>query len=136
MEFQIARGTSVLTQHESALVDLCASVSEDDKAIEECVLNFLTSAYSDDEAAQDDPRMDGSCGADEETECLLDDMFDTLWGGEFSDVLTPELKTENVQLVEEGKPTLGKPLPWRSRSSPSGTFVRDPKTGEMRNIDA
>ena len=29
-----------------------------------------------------------------------------------------------------------KPKPWSSRSSPSGTFVRDPVTGEMRNIDA
>ncbi|KAI2510188.1 hypothetical protein MHU86_4220 [Fragilaria crotonensis] len=68
LEFRIARGTQVLTQHESALVDLCANVGEDEKAIEECVLNFLTSAYSDDEG--DEPGMDGSCGGDEETECL------------------------------------------------------------------
>lgn len=136
LEFMIARGTQVLTQHESALVDLCASVGEDEKAIEECVMNFLTSAYSEDEG--DDPGMEGSCDGDEDTECLLDDMFETLWGGEFSNVLTPEPKSEDGQLpvVEEAKATSGKPLPWRSRASPSGTFVRDPKTGQMRNIDA
>lgn len=133
LDFRIVRGTQVLAQHESALVDLCASVGEDDQAIEECVVAFLTSAYAEDE---DEPVPNGSCDADEDTECILDDMFDTMWGDEFAETSTPSAKKEEAKSEEEAKPKSSKPLPWRSRSSGSGTYVRDPATGEMKNIDA
>ena len=124
----------MLAQHESALVDLCASVGEDEQAIEDCVVSFLNSAYSDE--VDDQPGTEGPCSGDEETECLLDDMFENLWGSEFAETVTPSPKADIGQSAEVAKPKSSKPLPWRSRSSPSGTFVRDPKTGKMRNIDA
>jgi hypothetical protein len=133
LEFRVVRGTQVLAQHESALVDLCASVGEDEQAIEDCVVSFLNSAYFDE--VDDQPETEGPCSGDEETECLLDDMFENLWGSEFAETMTPAPKADG-QTAEAAKPKSSKPLPWRSRSSPSGTFVRDPKTGKMRNIDA
>lgn len=135
LEFRIVRGTQVLAQHESALVDLCASVGEDEQAIEDCVVSFLNSAYSDE--IDDQTETEGPCSDDEETECLLDDMFENLWGSETAETVAPAAKADIGQrLMDEAKPKSSKPLPWRSRSSPSGTFVRDPKTGKMRNIDA
>ena len=55
------------------------------------------------------------------------------WGDEMSEVTEKADADDNAT---EEQPVKKKPAPWSSRSSPSGTFVRDPKTGEMRNIDA
>lgn len=124
-----------MAQHESALVDLCATVGEDEQAIEDCVVSFLNLAYSDE--VEDQPEREGPCSGDDETECILDDMFESLWGSELAETVNPAPKADIEQrTVDDAKPKSSKPLPWRSRSSPSGTFVRDPKTGKMRNIDA
>ncbi len=58
---------------------------------------------------------------------MLDAMFG-VWGEELG--LGKEKETAEEEEVEKKKPA-----PWSSRSSPSGTFVRDPKTGKMVNID-
>ena len=53
--------------------------------------------------------------------------MDQLWP---SDVVSLQQKEG-----EDDTKEIKKPAPWSSRSSPSGTFVRDPKTGKMVNID-
>jgi hypothetical protein len=41
--------------------------------------------------------------------------------------------SESTDMSDEA--SAKKVKPWSSRSSGSGTYVRDPETGEMRNID-
>mmetsp|Transcript_22562 Transcript_22562/g.37320 ORF Transcript_22562/g.37320 Transcript_22562/m.37320 type:complete len:270 (+) Transcript_22562:120-929(+) len=133
LDFRIVRGTRVLNEHESALVDLCASYGADDQEIEDCVVSFLTSTYEDDDEEEELEPAEG-CDDDDE-ECRLNDMFENIWGEELQESAPPTVNKEEAEKEEE-KPKSKKPLPWRLRSSPSGTFVRDPKTGEMKNIDA
>jgi hypothetical protein len=111
-----------MAKHETALVDLCALPGGNDKEIEQCMTAFLNDSFPTD----DDGAMSG---CDDGTECLLDGLFD-MWNEEMPAI--PVQSPEPAEQVEEAK----KPAPWSSRSSPSGTWVRDPKTGEMRNIDA
>lgn len=133
LEFRIARGTNVKASHDTALVDLCASVGEDEQEIEECVVNFLESTYGT-EFKYDDQPEEGDTESDAE---MLQNVFENLWGDEIEEMPVPEAKPEQApkkEAVEPKKKT--KAMPWRSRSSPSGTYVRDPSTGEMKNIDA
>jgi hypothetical protein len=128
LDFRIARGTQVINAHETALVDLCASVGADDKEIEECVVNFLTSTYGEEE---EEPEPEGECD-DDDDECLMDGLFANIWDMEETAPAIVKVEAD----AEGEEPKSKKPLPWRSRSSPSGTYVRDPATGEMKNIDA
>lgn len=130
LDFRIARGTAVINEHETALVDLCASVGANDKEIEECVVNFLTSTYAEED---EDPDPVEPCD-DDDDDCILDNLFENIWEEEFQE--SAAQKEADEVKKEVSVPKAKKPLPWRSRSSPSGTFVRDPKTGEMKNIDA
>ena len=76
---------------------------------------------------------------DQDLECVLDGMRD-LWNEdqEFSSPVAPAVAT--VTTINGVTPinnnTKAASRPWSSRSSPSGTWVRDPATGVMRNIDA
>jgi hypothetical protein len=45
------------------------------------------------------------------------------------------MDSEEEVKEEDEKPKKKKVAPWASRSSGSGTYVRDPKTGKMVNID-
>jgi hypothetical protein len=123
----VARGSGVLERHETAVVDLCQSTGPDDKEVENCVVDYLTGGYED---IEDDINNDESyCNEeDEDTECLLDNMMN-MW----ADELPPPTTTITDDQPETEKE---KVKPWSSRSSGSGTYVRDPVTGEMRNIDA
>lgn len=121
----IARGTDVLEKHETALVDLCSSDGASDSEVEGCIVDFIKDGYNLDE--DDDQVTD--CG-DEDTECLIDNMMD-LWAEELPP--PPPSSTADVDMSESSSK---QPKPWSSRSSPSGTYVRDPVTGEMKNIDS
>jgi hypothetical protein len=129
LELQILRGTKIMEQHDSALVDICASIGKDEKEIEECVVSFLSSAFAED---QEDFNDIGENAPD--TDSILDDAFQTLWGSESMELNAAPVSDTNSPSKEISAKS-SKPLPWRSRSSPSGTFVRDPKTGKLRNID-
>ena len=126
LTIRVARGSDVLERHEMALVDLC--VLGEDPEVVECI-NTINSAYfvgeGDDIAADGDMATD--C-LDSETECMLDNMWE-MW--------TEGLPVKNFEeeKIEEIKVEKKKIQPWASRSSGSGTWVRDPQTGEMRNID-
>jgi hypothetical protein len=124
LELRVARGTNVMELHETALVDLCMSPGVNEKEIEECLLKIMSGSYQSEE--EDEPTM---FECDDEEECLLDDMF-AMWD---EDMPTQTTKSEPVKEEKNEEPVIP---PWSSRSSPSGTYVRDPATGEMRNVDA
>ena len=125
---RIARGTDVMSRHEKALVDLCtlSDTNGRDKTTEACI----SALYSDGYELMDDVNED--CD-DDDTECMLDTMYN-IWDDEMSE--TTDDTKEDEKKEEEDAPPKKKVYPWASRSSPSGTFVRDPKTGKMENIDA
>mmetsp|Transcript_73639 Transcript_73639/g.213316 ORF Transcript_73639/g.213316 Transcript_73639/m.213316 type:complete len:288 (+) Transcript_73639:124-987(+) len=126
LTFQIARNTGVMERHETAVVDLCQSPESGDKAVEECLIDYWRGDF-DDSGAED---MSEECDLDDpDANCLIDSMMD-LW----ADELPPPTTTSGITNADGA--TAAKPKPWSSRSSPSGTYVRDPVTGEMRNIDA
>ena len=133
LELQISRGTNVMAQHESALIDLCYN-TDNETEMEQCILSFL----SFDEDDKDDYTNAMEC-TDQDLECVLDGMRD-LWNEdqEFSSPVAPAVAT--VTTINGVTPinnnTKAASRPWSSRSSPSGTWVRDPATGVMRNIDA
>lgn len=125
----VARGTDVFEKHEEALVELCSSPGGSDKEVEGCIVDFLKEGYdlgtSYDDEVEDEIK---DCG-DEDTECMLDSMHN-LWAEE----LPPP--TVSMDGGEQSTESAAKVKPWSSRSSPSGTYVRDPVTGEMKNIDS
>jgi hypothetical protein len=122
LTIRIARGSDVMERHESALVDLC--IIGEDPNTAECI-NAIHSqerfSYIEDDVVMD-------CQEDDDTECMLDSLWDTWTEG----LPIKTLEEENAVEKQEVKK---KVAPWSSRSSPSGTWVRDPATGEMRNID-
>jgi hypothetical protein len=123
---KVIRGSDVMMKHESALVDLC-TVPVVDKDIEKCIELLYKADYEmkEDVSISSD---NGDCGDDGDAECMLDQLFD-MWGEDNG----LDKTIENAPLkVDENKK---KPAPWSSRSSPSGTFVRDPTTGKLVNID-
>ena len=122
----VARGTNVQSEHDTALVDICTFNEGLDSQIEECIVGLNTYDYGFED---EEPTID--CG-DDDSECLIDQMYGS-WGDEMAEFSN---KADIDDDVTEEQPAKKKPAPWSSRSSPSGTFVRDPKTGEMRNIDA
>jgi hypothetical protein len=119
----IARGSDVMERHELALVELC--IVGDDAETADCINQIYS--YEDDFI--EDGEM-AACDEDDGTECLLDSMWDT-----WSEGLP--INSDNEHGIEEdaSKKKKKKVAPWSSRSSPSGTYVRDPKTGKMVNID-
>lgn len=124
---KIIRNTDVLALHEQALVDLCIlpEGQGQDSSLVKCIEALYQSDYDIDDS--DGPE---SC-EDSDTECMLDTMLET-WGDEL-DVIKGERAV--VETVSEEGVKKKKPAPWSSRSSGSGTYVRDPKTGKMINLD-
>lgn len=123
LQISVARGTDVMARHESALVDLCVLPTGSEQAVDDCVTAIHQMGW-DDEDDEDDAAM--PCDEDD-SECLLENMWD-MWAEDL-----PEQTKAKEEDVEE-EDTAPKPAPWSSRSSPSGTYVRNPKTGKMENI--
>ena len=120
----VLRGTDVLEKHEATLVDLCILPEGQgkDAAVEKCIETLYQATY-------DMGDIEGPDCEDKDTECMIDSMFD-MWDNDMVE-LRDVIKEKEEEAPEEVK----KPAPWSSRSSPSGTYVRDPKTGKMMNID-
>lgn len=120
---KVARGTEAHELHEKAVIELC-SIESSDKEIEQCVVEYLATDYNELDKM---PNEVEECDVDNPDEdCLLDSMMD-MW----NDDLPPPPPPKEA-MPEVNKPAAVKP--WSSRSSPSGTYVRDPATGEMKNI--
>jgi hypothetical protein len=143
LTIRVARGTSVLNDHERALVDLCSDPTLDGKETEECIVSFLKQGYETDDNnsvveigevkdfvnGANNGSLNGSNQVDEED--LVGNLLN-MWA---EDMDLPVSKPVDPALPVKEE-VAAKPKPWSSRSSPSGTFVRDPRTGEMRNIDS
>ena len=124
---RVARGSDIMNRHQLALVELC--IVGDDAETAECI----TSIYSADNDLLDmDDNIEMTiCEEDDGTECMLDSMWNS-WTEDLPSSAKEE-EGENDVVVEKDEKK--KVAPWSSRSSPSGTFVRDPKTGKLVNID-
>mmetsp|Transcript_22977 Transcript_22977/g.41398 ORF Transcript_22977/g.41398 Transcript_22977/m.41398 type:complete len:309 (+) Transcript_22977:120-1046(+) len=122
---RIARGSDVMERHELALVELC--IIGDDATTADCIDTIYSADASDFYLDGEDTDDGALCVEDDGTECMLDSMWSD-WS--FEEEKEEETKVEEVE--EKPKKVA---QPWASRSSGSGTYVRDPKTGKMRNID-
>eukprot|EP00956_Cyclotella_meneghiniana_P023350 scaffold45368_cov68-Cyclotella_meneghiniana.AAC.9 len=123
LTIRIARGSDVMERHESALVDLCI-LGEDAETVE-CI-NAIHAQDRDIYFTDEDVVID----CPDDTECMLDSMWET-----WADGLPINSGDKEQETDEEPREEKKKVAPWASRSSGSGTWVRDPSTGEMRNID-
>jgi len=141
-----------MLDHERALVDICSNDGESsDSEVDQCVLDFLKEGYvgsgktvNGASAKSDDEEPECSI-EDDGTDCLIDDMHN-MWAEEMTPLPSQQRpakvdRGDDVGLQKQVDSSVvagadGKPKPWSSRSSPSGTYVRDPVTGEMKNVDA
>ena len=131
LQLLVARGTTVLEDHEKALVELCSDPTLDGKESEECIVNFLKEGYAETKVKKQ-PVVEAEVDLEEEEEDVVANLYN-MWADDMEDMIPNGSQKQDEALEEKEKPSV---KPWSSRSSPSGTFVRDPKTGAMRNIDA
>ena len=130
LKIRVARGSDVMEHHEMALVELC--ILGDDADTADCI----SSIYAADDI---DVYMTGDsemaiCDEDDGSECMLDSMWGSnMWGEGL--VESEEEKESDAKEEEATTEKKKKVAPWSSRSSGSGTYVRDPQTGKMVNID-
>lgn len=124
----VMRGTNVMSRHETVLVSLCTAPGGTDTNVDECITSIMQDEDID-FVMSGDANNELGIVCDEEGECMLDAMS-AFWGSESDDVYGTKKEKSEVS-VEKKK---ANPRPWASRSSPSGTFVRDPVTGKMQNI--
>ena len=122
LELRVVRGTKLMEEHENALVELCMTPGANDKQVEECVTTIMAGHYVN---YKEEPEV---MECDDEDECLLDNMY-AMWAEDLPSA--PKAHVEEEEIKKE--PTIH---PWSSRSSPSGTYVRDPATGKMKRIDS
>lgn len=146
LTIQVVRGTNILERHESAIVDLCNFSGENDNDVEDCVVDFIAGGYDYSIVDDKEPNCDSD---DEDAECLIDGMYN-MWAEELPPPSTTSDSTDEINdettapkpwssryndqtddKISEKAP----PKPWSSRSSGSGTWVLDPKTRKMINID-
>jgi hypothetical protein len=114
-----------MTRHQLALAELC--IVGDDAETADCITSIFT---ADNDLYMEDNIATEICDEDDGTECMLDSMWDA-WTEGLPTLAMEEDKNDAVVEKDEKK----KAAPWSSRSSPSGTYVRDPKTGKLVNID-
>mmetsp|Transcript_4388 Transcript_4388/g.7682 ORF Transcript_4388/g.7682 Transcript_4388/m.7682 type:complete len:304 (+) Transcript_4388:156-1067(+) len=117
---RIARGSDVMERHLLALVELC--IIGDDAS----TADYITSIYAEEDIIDIAGDSETAMCEEDDTDSILDSM----WGDWSSE---EEKEEEVVEEVKEEKKK--KVAPWSSRSSGSGTYVRNPKTGKMENID-
>jgi len=121
---RVARGSDIMERHELALVELC--IIGDDAATADCI----SAIYAEDVVNIESDEMT-TCEEDDGTECMLDSMWG-VWSEGLPSAADGEEDGADDEVKEEKKKVA---QPWASRSSGSGTYVRDPKTGKMVNID-
>jgi hypothetical protein len=124
LEIQVARGTDAFDEHEKAVIELCSNNDVTDKEIEQCVVDYLSMDYNSLDAAPKEEECDVD---DPDAECLVNNLLG-LWA---ADLPPPVPATNDAAPIQQPKKEV---KPWSSRSSPSGTYVRDPVTGEMKNV--
>jgi len=127
---KVIRNTNVQIEHEKTLVDMCILPDGEgkDSQVSKCISALYESEYEVD-------NLEGQKACDDiDTQCMLDMMLGS-WGNELNEVMG---KTEEEQEQEEIEETVEESKGWswgNGGGSRSGTFVRDPKTRKMVNID-
>lgn len=121
--------------HENALVELCMTPGGNDDQVEECLTTIMAGAYfvdNNDEKSKDDSQDEMTMDCDEEGECLLESMYQ-MW----EEDMPTAVKSKSDEMDTDESRNEGETIaPWSSRSSPSGTYQRDPATGEMKRTDS
>jgi hypothetical protein len=131
LTMSVARGTQVMDQHEEALVELCTSQgTNEDKEVEASVVTYIAQGYNYQPDDNDNDEMEQCDADDADTKGIILDNMHLMWD---MDLPSPSKTTDATKRSDQK--TTPNVKPWSSRSSGSGTYVRDPKTGEMRNID-
>lgn len=122
---KVIRGSDIMMKHESAIIDLCTGPAVD-KDVDKCIELLYKADYE----MKEDVSISSDDGdfTDNDAESMLNQMFD-MWGEESG------VKTSKEDESTSEDKNKKQPAPWSSRSSPSGTFVRDPTTGKLVNID-
>ena len=131
LSLQVARGTNVYDDHEKAVVELCTT-DAGDADVEQCVVDYLSMGSQDNNKQKE--TLETECNVEsgdknDDADCMVDNMMG-MWAADLPD-LPPTPKD-----LDTSEDPATKVKPWSSRSSGSGTYVRDPVTGEMKNIDA
>ena len=141
LHLRVLRGTHALEEHEAALTELCSNPDLISTEADQCLLDFIQGGYSAailEEETDATPPPD--CAVENEEECLLllDDLH-SLWASDLvpSTTAASASSTSSGALPTTRTETLPPAAvkPWSARSSPSGTFVRDPATGRMKNLN-
>jgi hypothetical protein len=131
----VIRGTDVKQQHEIALVDLCTL--DGDNSEMNASLDSIFGADNLDAGEQYDGEVDTMQESIANDDSIVESMFQ-MWGDEIEDS-TPSQGDNSFEggdeIAELGNASAPAPAPWSSRSSPSGTFVRNTKTGKLEDID-
>jgi hypothetical protein len=160
LQFQIVRGTSVIEEHERVLVEMIANPEFDtDEQTEMGMLEYIKNGYDygtdtknrsnnnnqrkervrgSDDANDDSNNVDDEeCNPLDDADCLVENMY-SMWA-ELEDYSssssTTNPSTSGSASTSSQSSSSKTPAPWSSRSSPSGTYVRDPITGLLQNID-
>jgi len=120
-----------MDEHDRVLVELCSQPGATDEDVEQCVIDFLRDSYADTEDGVETDDAEECSPFDGDTDCAVDSLYN-MWAEELPES-PAALKNAAEDDATENKAEKAKP--WSSRSSPSGTFVRDPATGKMRNLD-
>ena len=155
---RVLRGTLALHDHEAALTELCSNPDTASTEAEQCMIDYIQGAYATNDSKKnsggsktvsiDNTPDDGECTIMDtdmdDGDCLLNDLH-SLWASDLpmSSSQQQQLQnsnsgtdTTNGSTGNNSKDTAAVVKPWSSRASPSGTFVRDPTTGKMKNLDA
>jgi hypothetical protein len=153
---RVLRGTTALHDHEVALTELCANPDTTSTETDQCLIDYIQGGYATlDNNNLGDYQDDTDTDANSNTaangrrsniiddtslgnvdgECLLNDLH-SLWASDAVIVPTTTTATATSLTTDVSNPKADTVKPWSSRASPSGTFVRDPTTGKMTNLDA
>jgi len=127
---KVVRNTNVQTVHEKALVDLC--ILPEGEAKDSNLSKCIEALYGP-EFEIDNVEGPKAC-EDTDTECMLDTMLES-WESEVNEVMgIMEAEEKKNPLIKTEKESKG--WSWsKGGGSRSGTYVLDPKTRKMVNID-
>jgi hypothetical protein len=158
---RVVRGTSAWADHEAALTELCSNPDATATETDQCLLDYLQSGYDTTTTTtttimptnsrktilntDDHPESQNvTCPItddDDDDECVLVNDLQNLWASDLpipssSSTIndTSASATASSSSSNNSNSNTAK-KPWSSRASPSGTFVRDPTTGRMKNLD-
>ena len=149
---RVLRGTTALQDHEVALTELCSNPDTTSTEAEQCMIDYIQGGYatipdqkslgtSSKQINVDRIPDDGECllepnNDDDDSECLLNDIH-SLWASDLPMSSLQQQQQQGSMTRNDNSNTNAVPVkPWSSRASPSGTFVRDPITGKMKNLDS